>query len=976
MIQKEVKPKFFIAALTEHKVLGYMFTAYLVEDSGKGFYPVVQQATWRYIDSLDFEFLPEQRKLIQTIDNYSEENLAKKFSPKNDVQDLFKPENNERFAKYVYPYFDKQLSRCIDIIVKNKIALYVKTANFSTLYDEDRVEIEPIETEPIFHFELKDTELQYWLTLKHNDQTLKIYKRKLHIITELPCRFVLHNRLYWFNNLSSKRLLPFTERDIIRIPISMAEKYFKTFVSSIIRENKVVAKGFDIVDSDSEKQAVLAIEEGMRMAPMLTLYYRYGRRQFLAGNKGLSEVELNNENGRYVFLRYSRDNHWEKSIVSFLEEQGLTLNVNQLELLEADADVQYGGLAWVNAHRKLLDDQRIIVENHMTDRRYYLGSQHLEIKVNNENDWFDLYAVVHFGDYQIPFIKLRKNIINGIREYQLPSGEIAILPNDWFAKFADLIPLAESSNSVLRFANYHYKILNDRLKNNFIGVRNPFAKLENIKFEQVDPPHDLRAVLRSYQQMGYSWMYTLSQNHFGGCLADDMGLGKTVQTLALLLKKKEETPVVEGGEQTNGQLDIFSIPMSQKTGSLIVVPTSLVHNWDNEIKKFAPQLRVYKHVGSQRCKGGELQRALNAYDVIITSYCIVRNDYQQLSQANFEYLILDESQSIKNSESKAYQAVMELHAGNRIAITGTPIENSLSDLWSQMNFLNRGLLGNQSFFKTNFLTPIERFNDEEKQRRLQMLINPFILRRSKEEVASDLPPIMEQVSYCAMSEEQHSLYEQKKSAIRNSLLDNLRVNGLKQSQILILKGLTELRQLANHPAMIEGNVGIESGKFDEVMINLENLIAEHHKVLMFSSYVKHLSLFETEFQSRKWDYCLLTGQTTNRQQVIDSFQNDPSKQIFLISLKAGGVGLNLTSADYIFILDPWWNPAAENQAISRAHRIGQDKKVFVYRFITADTIEEKIQNLKERKSLLASLFVRSNNPFEKITSEDIIDLFS
>jgi SNF2 family DNA or RNA helicase len=318
---------------------------------------------------------------------------------------------------------------------------------------------------------------------------------------------------------------------------------------------------------------------------------------------------------------------------------------------------------------------------------------------------------------------------------------------------------------------------------------------------------------------------------------------------------------------------------------------------------------------------------------------------------------------------------MKLSAQHRLVLTGTPIENSLSDLWAQMNFLNRGLLGNLAFFRRYFITPVEMHSSEDQQGKLRIMIRPFILRRTKEEVARDLPPLMEQVIICEMDKKQKQKYEIEKSIIRNSILEKIEKDGVKRSSMIILRGLTRLRQLANHPLLLGKDMGKESGKMEEIFRILENLVAENHKVLIFSSFVKHLELLRERLIANGWKYSMLTGQTTMRSKVIDDFQNDPEKRIFLISLKAGGVGLNLTSADYVFIVDPWWNPAAENQAVSRAHRIGQNKHVFVYRFITQDSIEEKIQLLQNRKSSLSDKFINSNNPLQEITKEEMISLF-
>jgi SNF2 family DNA or RNA helicase len=319
---------------------------------------------------------------------------------------------------------------------------------------------------------------------------------------------------------------------------------------------------------------------------------------------------------------------------------------------------------------------------------------------------------------------------------------------------------------------------------------------------------------------------------------------------------------------------------------------------------------------------------------------------------------------------------MLLQGEHRLALTGTPVENSLSDLWAQMNFLNPGMLGSLPFFRRHFLVPIEKQNDQDSLEKLQILTRPFLLRRTKEEVERDLPPLMEQIILCEMEERQQQVYETEKSMVRNSILASIEQEGVKRSSVFILEGLTRLRQLANHPLMLNDLTIDESGKFEEIFLMLENVVAEKHKVLIFSSFVKHLELIRERLEKLRLNYAILTGKTQNRKEVIDRFQNHPDVPIFLISLKAGGVGLNLTGADYVFIIDPWWNPASENQAISRSHRIGQNKPVFVYRFITRDSIEEKIRNLQQKKSSLADKLINSNNPLQNLTSEEVMNIFS
>lgn len=488
--------------------------------------------------------------------------------------------------------------------------------------------------------------------------------------------------------------------------------------------------------------------------------------------------------------------------------------------------------------------------------------------------------------------------------------------------------------------------------------------------ENVPAPEGLKGQLRAYQNTGLTWLYSLHQHGFGGCLADDMGLGKTIQTIALLLKTKSAQEA--DGHQGAQQMSLFTdLPVaSPAKPSLLVMPTSLLYNWKQEIAKFAPSLCVLAYTGPDRPK----PEVFSKYDLILTSYGVMRIDRDILSKCAFHYLILDESQFVKNPRSKTYQALLELKSDFRLALTGTPVENSLSDLWAQLNFLNRGMLGDHDFFVEEFVNPIERNQDENKELQLKRLIKPFILRRKKEEVVKELPDLTEQIYWCEMTEKQEDTYERYKSGIRNTLM-NVFDNGYLKNKFLILEALMRLRQMAIHPALADKQYDGESGKFNEVVRSIHNLISEGHKVLMFSSFTGYLDMFADHLQQHNIQYAMLTGKSREREKQVEKFQNDQHIRLFLISLKAGGTGLNLTAADYVFILDPWWNPAAENQALSRAHRIGQKNKVFVYRFITRNTIEEKIYSLQQKKQKVADTFVNSNNPFKQLSDEEIKSLF-
>jgi SNF2 family DNA or RNA helicase len=425
-----------------------------------------------------------------------------------------------------------------------------------------------------------------------------------------------------------------------------------------------------------------------------------------------------------------------------------------------------------------------------------------------------------------------------------------------------------------------------------------------------------------------------------------MGLGKTVQTLALLQSEKEAGVAAP---------------------TLLVMPTSLLYNWDLEARRFTPDLKIFMYTGTYRDKNTE---QFTDYDLILTSYGIVRLDVDLLKRFRFNYIILDESQAIKNPSSAITKAVMKLNSAHRLILTGTPLENSTLDLWSQMTFINPGLLGGQSFFRREYLVPIEKKNDEDKIQRLYHHTKPFILRRHKSQVATDLPEKVESIQYCEMSEDQEKEYEEAKSYFRNLILERFEQDGMSRSQMVVLQGLTKLRQLANHPRMVEPDYESDSGKFKDVIHKLETAIGENHKILIFSQFVKHLDLFRQYLDHKKIRYAYLDGSTKDRQKEVESFQNDPTLKLFLISLKAGGVGLNLTAADYVFILDPWWNPAIEAQAIDRAHRIGQHRTVFTYKFITKNTVEEKILALQQSKRQLANNLISNEEGFLKSLSRE------
>jgi len=455
-------------------------------------------------------------------------------------------------------------------------------------------------------------------------------------------------------------------------------------------------------------------------------------------------------------------------------------------------------------------------------------------------------------------------------------------------------------------------------------------------------PGNFNGQLRGYQYEGYNWLRLLDELGLGGCLADDMGLGKTIQTLCLLQWMKE----------------------NDRGTSLLVVPTSLVYNWQQEAQTFCPDLQVYVHSGFDRVRDSA---GFGTPDLLITSYAILRRDKLLFNKHQYNYIILDEAQAIKNPKSDITQVCLELHADRYLTLTGTPLENSITDLWSLTHFINRNILGSMNHF-------IKACKIPDKLEMYRKLIKPFLLRRNKSAVLKELPEKTIIVQKCYMNESQQEFYRQTRNNYRDKFLEEKSKNE-KVSPILLLEGLLRLRQTANHPVLVDNEFKQTSGKFDTVTQLLEDVVQSGDKVLVFSSFVEHLKLYKAYLDERQIQYCYLDGSTKDRREQVEKFQQNDSYKVFLLSLKAGGVGLNLTKASYVFLLDPWWNPAAEAQAFDRAHRIGQKNKVFVYKFITENTIEEKILKLQEEKRQLFDNMIESENgSFKQLEVNEILKL--
>jgi len=583
----------------------------------------------------------------------------------------------------------------------------------------------------------------------------------------------------------------------------------------------------------------------------------------------------------------------------------------------------------------------------------------LRVNITSGIDWFDLKTFVEFGDQQISFHDVRKALKRGEHYIKLADGSVGQIPEEWLEKYKHLWNLAEETEDGFRVSDFHLPLLDSLLEEN-TTLQTPLELIQRRErfrhFERITPqplPTGFTGELRPYQKHGFDWMHFLKEYRFGGILADDMGLGKTVQALAYLQSQQEQAQV--------------------QNAALLVVPKSLIANWQRKSEKFTPSLRFLEYMGNFRNKD---TAAFDDYDVVLTTYGTMLRDIEILREYKFSHIILDESQAIKNPLAKSAKAARLLHGEHRIVMTGTPVENNTFELWSQFAFLNPGLLGSMDYFKHEFANPIESGGDERAAAILRSLVYPFILRRTKEQVAPELPPRTERIIYIDMDSAQKKFYSQTREKYRAELLGLIESEGMNDARFKILEGLLRLRQIAIHPALVDKNYKGESPKFEVLLETLETLQAENHKALIFSQFVETLKLVKHELDKRKIKYVYLDGKTQNRQSKVDEFQNNDSMPFFLISLKAGGVGLNLTAADYVIHLDPWWNPAVEMQASDRAHRIGQDKPVFIYKIIARDTVEEKILQLQEKKrALVKSLIATESSCFKSLTKDDVKMLF-
>jgi superfamily II DNA or RNA helicase len=578
--------------------------------------------------------------------------------------------------------------------------------------------------------------------------------------------------------------------------------------------------------------------------------------------------------------------------------------------------------------------------------------------VTEEADFIYIEFTLQFGKESIPFNELQKVVRAGQQALPLKDGSIALLEEEWMRRYAILVKHATVENNRIRIPRWLAisleqedtdTVLHGTMKKEWWDKWHQWQSTDKPLYPV---PATVNASLRIYQQKGYEWFMLMNEIGAGMFLADDMGLGKTLQTICFLASVAKNEP----GKK-----------------ALIVCPASLIYNWQNELKKFAPSLNAYVYHGSARDKTVFTN---DKSEIIISSYGTLRSEDTMFLSNGFSVIVLDESHAIKNPSSKIAQLVHSLTATRRITLSGTPVMNNTFDLYSQLQFLLPGMFGSRQFFKREYADPIDRDKNEQRLQDLQKLTAPFILRRTKEQVATDLPPKTEMILWCQMEDAQQQVYEHIRSRVKGELNAIIKEQGLQKSKLHVLQGILKLRQVCNSPVLLKDAEYdcSESIKTDELLEEIENNLS-NHKALVFSQFTSMLDILAKELRKRNIPFLLLTGATPakERDKLVQEFNSDESSsRVFLLSLKAGNAGLNLTAADYVFLFDPWWNSAVEQQAIDRAHRIGQTKNVFAYKLICRDSIEERIIELQQQKKSLADSLVTEEEGFVKaLTEEDI-----
>ncbi len=841
---------------------------------------------------------------------------------------------------------------------------------------------------------------EYYLFWKDTDNPCRIYNRPMHLKIQpsfandeltfdvlmyaegKPPLSILQGDVTFHGQLPlwvcrNKRLQP------VHTPLS------SQFAHSLIINPPVIPKAeipefLDRVWSKIPSSALYGEEQFLDQIKPMFVQAKYNPKLFLNEEGSLLTLEIENiyetEFGEFVLpgpspdfqtgsinfegktFMLRRNQEEESGLMNMLLEMDFQPRTNRIWFLEPEEAITF----LLDAYPQLVQKYRVFGEQTLSRYRVRMAQPVItaEIESNEKEKWFNFEVHVEYEGQSVSLDKLWEAWTSSKRYVQLKDGSYTSLPEAWLKRIStklEALGLDPNAPPKQHFQQFEAPVLDSLLEDIPEVTTDSFwdnlrLKLRSFnEIKQLNEPEGLQASLRAYQKQGLSYLNFLREYGFGGILADEMGLGKTVQTLSFLQYMKEQDEIGP---------------------NLIVVPTSVLPNWEREATKFVPGLNLLTIYGTNR--EGMFKQIANS-DLVLTTYALLRRDMEELEKFEFNCLILDEAQNIKNPNTITARSVRRIQSKMRLCLSGTPIENNLFELWSLFEFLMPGFLGSQHAFQRGVSKPIQD-GDIDTLHYLRSRVKPFILRRTKAEVAGDLPPKVETVQYCALVDEQAELYAALAGKLREQVLSDVAEKGIAKSQISILDALLKLRQICCHPRLLKVDMpgfssSLPSGKFDAFKDMITDIVEEGHKVLVFSQFVQMLQIIRSWLNITEIPYCYLDGSSKDRFEQVDKFNNSPDIPIFLISLKAGGTGINLTSADYVIHYDPWWNPAVESQATDRTHRIGQTKQVFSYKLICQNTVEEKILQLQNMKRGVADAVIPGQDTFKTLTREDLEMLF-
>ena len=924
---------------------------YKIKDLPEFYTRMINNEYFKYGERLEFvhnreNFDEESKPLLDFILRYAE---IMKYSNSSD-----------RYGYYSSSSINKAEITLGEGIIDEVYDLLKKQAKVNFVYDYENYKLEFIEQNPKIEFELSKID-ENDLILRPNVDVFKIAIFNGNRFDYL----LIENRLYRcdkeFSDSTLKVIKAFREN--YTSEMMLRKKDLKDFYSVIMPkiENNVKVEGLDEEEIEKYQPEKLAIK----------IFLDYDDNNFLVADVkfcyGDEEFNPLDEN---VKIKALRNELQENRNLNIIKKSGFMLDVkNSRFILPNDEQIYEFLTNDINYYMQKFEV--MVTDNFKTKevKEPKLGS--IGVKVENNLLNIDL-SKLSISPEEIQEVmdkyKIKKKF------YRLKDGSFLNLNGNEDIEFLDKlssgmdINYKELKNNVIKLPVNRTLYLNELLKkfNNTKTTKNSEYKqiVENMEKDNIDEdiplPKDVKADLRDYQKIGYSWLKTLENYKFGGILADDMGLGKTLQLLTVI------ESYLENGEE-------------DKKASIVISPSSLALNWMAEAKKFTPEIKTQVISGNANERLQKIQGIKN-YNLVITSYDLLKRDIEKYKDLDytFKYIIADEAQYLKNSTTQNAKAIKELKGETRYALTGTPIENSLAELWSIFDYIMPGYLFQYKKFKSKYETPIVKEESKEAMGKLKMLIEPFVLRRTKKEVLTELPEKTITVLNNNMDEEQEKIYMSYLAKAKQEVADQIKINGFEKSQIMILAALTRLRQICCHPGLFISDYKGESSKLNQCMEIIEDAVSSGHKILLFSGYTSMFDIIQTELIKRDIKYFKLTGSTkvSERIKLVDDFNNNPDIKIFLISLKAGGTGLNLTGADMVIHYDPWWNASAENQATDRAYRIGQKNNVQVYKLITSNSIEEKIYELQQKKSELVDNMLSTKTSFiSKFSKEEIMKLF-